>query len=91
LVKGVEYVPIPPDVVAVRVLRDRVLVLTWEDGVTRAVDVGGLLYGPVFLDVAEFDAAFAQVRVDPEIGTISWPNGADIAPETLRALPAFMR
>lgn len=26
---------------------------------------------------------FAQVRVDPEVGAISWPNGADLAPEVL--------
>jgi hypothetical protein len=24
---------------------------------------------------------FAQVRLDPEIGTITWPSGADLAPE----------
>lgn len=28
-------------------------------------------------------AYFAQVRVDAEIGTITWPNGADLAPEVL--------
>ena len=26
---------------------------------------------------------FAQVRVDPEIGTITWPSGVDLAPEVL--------
>jgi hypothetical protein len=28
-------------------------------------------------------AFFAHVRVDPEIGTITWPNGAHLAPEVL--------
>jgi hypothetical protein len=28
-------------------------------------------------------AVFAQVFVDPELGTIAWPNGVDMAPEPL--------
>ena len=32
------------------------------------------------LDDADF---FAKVRVDPEAGTVVWPNGLDLAPEVL--------
>jgi hypothetical protein len=28
-------------------------------------------------------AYFAKVELDPELGTLVWPNGADFAPETL--------
>ena len=28
---------------------------------------------------------FAKVRVDPELGTIAWPTGADLCPDVLYA------
>jgi hypothetical protein len=36
------------------------------------------MWGSVFEEIARDDDLFAQVRVDPEIGTITWPNGADL-------------
>jgi hypothetical protein len=50
------------------------------------VDVGPLLEGPVFEPLRD-PARFAELRVDSECGTVVWPNGADLAPEALRALP----
>lgn len=70
------------DVVAVRHIRDYVVWLRFEDGTEGEVDLRSSLRGPVFEPLGDIEY-FKQVRVDPEIGTIVWPNGADIAPETL--------
>ena len=40
--------------------------------------------GPVFEPLRHVDY-FAQVSVDEELGTVVWPNGADLAPEVLHA------
>ena len=69
-------------VVAVRVLRPFVLEVTFDDGVQREVDMEPLLGGEVFRPLRD-PAYFARVRVDPDAGTIVWPNGADLAPEFL--------
>jgi len=53
------------------------------DGSTREVDLGPYLHGPVFEPVRADAALFRSVRVDGELGTIVWPNGADIDPDVL--------
>ena len=70
------------DVVAVRHVRDYVVWLKFEDATEGEVDLRSSLRGPVFEPLHDVQY-FAQVRVDRELGTIVWPNGADIAPETL--------
>ena len=72
------------DVVAVRYVRDHVVWLRFQDGTEGDVDLAGSLRGPVFEPLHDVEY-FRQVRVDSELGTIVWPNGADIAPETLYA------
>jgi hypothetical protein len=60
--------------------------LTFDDGTVGDVDLGYLVgRGPVFEPLQDPDF-FAQVTVDRELGTIVWPNGADVAPETLYAV-----
>lgn len=69
-------------VVAVRVQRPYVVEVTFEDGVQREVDVEPLLWGEVFRPLRDPDF-FGRVTVDPDSGTIAWPNGADLSPEFL--------
>ncbi len=42
-----------------------------------------LLEGPAFEAIRNDDNLFAQVRVDPEFGTLVWPSGADLCPDVL--------
>lgn len=56
--------------------------LTFSDGSARDVDLTGELHGPVFEPLAD-PAYFAQVRVDDQLGTVVWPNGADLDPLVL--------
>ena len=71
------------DVVAVEVLGHYQLRLTFEDGLVGDVDLTHLReWDGVFIPLRDPDV-FSQVKVDPEIGTITWPNGVDLAPEVL--------
>jgi hypothetical protein len=56
--------------------------LVFSDGASGDVDLEQELWGPVFEPLRD-RAEFRKVRVNKGLGTIMWPNGADIAPETL--------
>ncbi len=71
-----------PDVTQVTVSRHGWLRLTFADGLTGEANVLGRMRGPVFEPVRS-TAGFAQVLIDREVGTVVWPNGANLAPDTL--------
>ncbi len=70
-------------VTKVKVLRPYVLEVTFADGARRQVDVEPLLFGEVF-EALRDASLFSQATVDPVLGTVVWPNGADLSPEFLR-------
>jgi hypothetical protein len=70
------------DVTAVEVVGDFRLRLTFEDGTVGEVDFNEREWRGVFEPLRD-PRYFARVRVDPEAGTIAWPNGVDMAPEPL--------
>ena len=69
------------EVRAVEALQGRMVRLTLTDGSAVVRDLQHALRGPIFERVARDDGFFRAVHVSG--GTIAWPNGADIAPETL--------
>ncbi len=72
------------DVTGVRPLENRRLDLTFADGLHAVVDMDHVIerYSGVFSPLMD-DNYFRQVRVEPELGTIVWPNGADVCPDVL--------
>jgi hypothetical protein len=77
---------------SVEPLRDFLVRLEFTDGSAKDIDLAVYLHGPIFSPVRDDPAYFRCVRVDPELGTIVWPNGADIDPDVLyyNLTPAWM-
>jgi hypothetical protein len=71
------------DVVVARTLARYIVELTFETGETKVIDLEPHLLGPVFEPLVKDYELFMQLRVDPEAGTIVWPNGVDVSPRTL--------
>lgn len=56
--------------------------LTFTDGLVREIDLSDDLWGPM-AEPLQDPAYFRQVCVDPELGTVVWPNGYDLDPDVL--------
>jgi hypothetical protein len=74
------------DIVEARVTDDYRLYIRFEDGVDGEVDLSRLIeFKGVFSPLQDL-REFARLKVDPEIGTVCWPNGADLDPDVLYAV-----
>jgi hypothetical protein len=69
-------------VTEVKYERDYVLWLKFNDGAEGFVDLADELYGDVFAPLKD-PKLFRTARLDPELDTVVWENGADFAPEFL--------
>jgi hypothetical protein len=63
-------------------LHDYVIWLRFNDGAEGEIDLKGELEGEVFGPLKDIQS-FQNFRVDPELETVVWENGADLAPEFL--------
>jgi len=73
-----------PRPIAVEYLRGHTLHMRFSDGMEGDIDLANELDGEVFLPLRDIEY-FKQFRLDPELHTVVWPNGADFAPEFLYA------
>ncbi len=69
------------DIIKIKYLRPYIYFVEFDDGVKGEIDLSFLLAkGPVFKPLKNIKL-FRSAHI--EGGTISWPNGADVAPESL--------
>lgn len=69
-----------PEVIAPTIVGDYEVEVCFKDGVVGRVNFAADLDIPIYMPLRD-PAYFARAYVDAH--TIVWPNGADIAPETL--------
>jgi hypothetical protein len=73
-----------PRVTEARYVSGRTIWLRFSDGAEGEVDLSREIHGEIFEPLREVEY-FRKFEVSRELGTVVWPNGADFAPEFLRA------
>ena len=63
------------------------LLVAFADWAEQRIDFRPVLRGTLFGPVLE-PSIFEEVTLDPEAGTLVWPNGTDFDPATLHDWPA---
>ncbi len=73
-------------IVSVSVTGPHALWLRFDDGIERTIELAPVLYGAIYGPLRD-PAEFARVVLDSEVGTVTWPCGADFDPATLHDWP----
>lgn len=70
------------------IVADYTLRVEFDDGSEQTIDFRPVLYGEMWGPLQDL-ALFNQVQLNPVAHTLTWPNGADFDPETLRNWPDY--
>jgi uncharacterized protein DUF2442 len=63
-----------------------ILRILFNDKSEQTINFEPILAGEIYRPLRDLDF-FNQVKIDPEVHTLVWPNGADFDPETLHDWP----
>ena len=70
------------EVIEAKIIKDYMVEVVFDNLKRGVVDLRRYLGKGIFKELLN-KKKFRQMKVDAELGTICWPNGADIAPDTL--------
>jgi len=73
-------------VLSFEIIAPYTLKVCFDDATTQIINFRPVLAGELYAPLNELDL-FNQVRIDPEVRTLVWPNGADFDPATLHDWP----
>jgi len=73
-------------VVDFKIVAPYTLRLHFDDGTEQTIDFKPVLAGELYAPLGDL-SLFNRVRIDPEVHTLVWPNGADFDPATLHDWP----
>lgn len=79
----------PREIFAAEIIKDYTIEVVFDDLRKGVVDLRRYLRKGIFKELLN-KKKFCQMKVDAELGTICWPNGADIAPDTLYSQAKFL-
>ena len=71
---------------SVKIVAPHTLQVGFDDGTEQTIDFRPVLAGELYSPLIAL-TVFNQVRIDPEVHTLVWPNGADFDPATLHDWP----
>jgi hypothetical protein len=74
------------DVTGFQIVDDYTLQIDFDDRTKRLINFQPILFGPLFGPLCDLDL-FNQVKLNQDIGTLTWPTGADIDPIVLHDWP----
>ena len=75
---------------SVKVVAPFTLRVGFDDATEQTLDFRPVLAGELYRPLREL-SLFNQVKIDPEVHTLVWPNGADFDPSTLHDWPENVR
>jgi len=75
-------------VISFEIVGPYTLRIGFDDSTTQTINFEAILNGELYGPLKDL-SVFNQVKIDPEVETLVWPNGADFDPETLHNWPDY--